>query len=129
MCDILDLVEEIVLPFEQAIQTVARGVAEAQKALDKTSIAMQKEIDADSELAELGLMATWFQLPEIDFEMKITFSIHEKGGGQRGLFLAHYNASYKNRFSHEVNGTSSLKLKIRPVPAPVTLTGPGAPPS
>ena len=122
-----DLVEEIVLPFEHAIQTVARGVAEAQKALDQTSIAMQKEIDADPELAELGLMATWFQLPEIDFEMKISFSVHESGG-QKGLFLAHYNASYKNRFSHELTGTSSLKLKIRPVPAPVRLTGPDAPP-
>jgi len=129
ICAMPDLVEEIVLPFEEAIQSVARGVAEAQKALDKTSIALQKEIDADSELAELGLMATWFQIPEIDFEMKITMSVHVKGGGQKGLFLAHYNASYKNRFAHEVNGTSLLKLKIRPVPAPVTLTGPAAPPS
>jgi hypothetical protein len=124
-----DLVEEIVLPFEQAVETVARGVAAAQTALDRASIAMQKEIDADTELAGLGLMATWYQLPEVDFEMKITLSVHEKGGGQRGLFLAHYNASYKNRFSHDVTGTTTLKLKIRPVPAPVTLTGPPAPPS
>lgn len=124
-----DLVEEIVLPFEQAVETVARGVAAAQTALDRASIAMQKEIDSDTELAELGLMATWYQLPEVDFEMKITLSVHEKGGGQRGLFLAHYNASYKSRFSHDVTGTTTMKLKIRPVPAPVTLTGPPAPPS
>jgi hypothetical protein len=64
MPDAVDLVEEIVVPFEQAILSVARGVAQAQKALDQNSIEIQKAIDADPELAALGLNAPWFQMPE-----------------------------------------------------------------
>lgn len=127
MPDVPQLTEEFVVAFEEAIAAVARGVAAAQRALDQTSIAMQKEIDADEELAGLGLMATWFQLPEVDFEMKLAFSIQEKGGGTRGLYSSMVNASYKNRFAYDVNGASALKLKIRPVPPPVTLTSASAP--
>ena len=122
MPDVPQLTEEFVVAFEHAIAAVARGVAEGQKALDQTSIAMQKEIDADAELAELGLMATWFQIPEADFEMKLAFSVQETGAGRRALYAAMVNASYKNRFAYDVSGSSALKLKIRPVPAPVTLT-------
>lgn len=128
MPDVPQLTEEFVVAFEDAIAAIARGVAAAQKSLDQTSIGMQKEIDADAELAPLGLMATWFQIPEVDFEMKLAFSIQEKGGGQRGLYSSMINASYARRFSYDVNGASALKLKIRPVPPPVTLTS-ASPPS
>jgi PASTA domain-containing protein len=125
MPDDVGLVEEIIVPFEQAILTVARGVAQAQKALDQNSIEIQKSIDADPELAALGLSAPWFQMPEIELEMKLSLSIHEQTtSSRRELGLAFHNATYRNRFQYDLSGTSSLKLKIRPVPPPTSLTVP-----
>lgn len=121
-----DFIEDIVVPFQEAIASVARGVAEAQTTLDEASLEVQKRINEDPELAPLGLAATWFQIPEIELEVKISLSIHEEQVTESspGLFLAFYNASYRNSFDHEIEAASTLKMKIRPVPPPVTQTVP-----
>jgi hypothetical protein len=129
-------------PMEAAVVGLGAGIARAQRELDRSSIEMQREIDEDPELAELGLHASWYQMPRAELELTITVSLEETapalGGppaaapptGFRPLpFLAAnrlaairltpVNAFYKNQFDYDVQASSKLKLTFVPVPPPV----------
>jgi len=62
-------------PLESVIAALGRGVAEAQAALDRSSLRAQEEIDGDPELSRIGAQASWFQLPRVDLELKVSMTV------------------------------------------------------
>ena len=123
-------------PMEAAVVGVAVGIARAQRELDRHSIELQREIDEDPELADLGLHATWYQMPSAQLELTMTVTLEEATGaatatpsiggsqfladnGIRAIRLAPVNAFYKNQFDFDVSASSKLTLTFVPVPPPV----------
>ena len=111
-------------PMEAAVVGLAVGIARAQRELDRHSIELQREIDEDPELAELGLHATWYQMPHAELELTMTITLEEEtsasapagpvGAGPvrasrflaenrlHAIRLAPVNAFYKNQFDYDV---------------------------
>jgi hypothetical protein len=128
-------------PMEAAVVGLAVGIARAQRELDRHSIELQREIDEDPELAELGLHATWYQMPSAELELTMTITLEEESAAPvatpragpgpvrasrflaenqlRAIRLAPGNAFYKNQFDYDVSASSKLKLTFVPVPPPV----------
>jgi hypothetical protein len=127
-------------PMEAAVVGLAVGIARAQRELDRHSIELQREIDEDPELAELGLHATWYQMPRAELELTMAITLEEETAaapaaptGPRpirpsrflaenrlhAIRLAPVNAFYKNQFDYDVSASSKLKLTFVPVPPPV----------
>jgi hypothetical protein len=125
-------------PMEAAVVALGAGIARAQRELDRNSIEMQREINEDPELAELGLNATWYQMPRAELELTMTVTLEESpptttatpATGTRSLAflevnrlgatrLAPVNAFYKNQFDYDVQASSKLRLTFVPVPPPV----------
>ena len=129
------IAELLSTPMEAAVVGLAVGIARAQRELDRHSIELQREIDEDAELAELGLRATWYQMPHAELELTMAVSLEEETSagpslappttpflskfGLRAIRLAPVNAFYKNQFDFDVQATSKLKLTFVPVPPPV----------
>jgi hypothetical protein len=123
---------------EAAIVGLAVGIARAQSELDRHSIQLQREIDEDPELADLGLHATWYQMPRAELELTMNITLEEDTSTPgpnlvgplkassilaqnrlQAIRLAPVNAFYKNQFDFDVNASSKLKLTFVPVPPPV----------
>lgn len=117
-------------PIEGVIAALGAGIAEAQIALDRNSIKTQDEIDSDPTLSALGAQATWYQLPRVDLELKLSMTMSEES--ETGTSLAPgallrrpvkliaqpVSASYQNHFNYSTQASSLIKLSIVPVPAP-----------
>ncbi len=65
-------------PMEAVITALGVGIARAQRELDRNAIATQREIDEDPALAELGLQATWYQMPRVELELTMAIAMEEK---------------------------------------------------
>lgn len=126
----ITLNEELFITFQELIVQIAKGVADAQRSLDEQSLDIQKRIFTDPELKELrdaGVQATWYQIPEVTANLKISISSHkesEETGERKSaiLFLSVYNATYKNSFEFDYQGTSEMNFKIVPIPPPIAAT-------
>jgi len=119
---IVDLEEEYFISFRDMIVEIAKGVAEAQGALDEQTLLIQEMINAKPELAALGLQATWYQIPEVTASIKVSVAIQRKETEQKtvtSIFFCPINATYKNEFDFDFQGTSEMTFKIVPVPPPI----------
>ena len=108
---------------------VGRGIAEAQVALDRNSLATQVLIDNDETLSQTGIEATWYHFPETTIELKVSLSMHwekEKRPGRppvwrKVLYAAPQNASYRNLFRYDAASTSVVRTRIVSVPPATTI--------
>jgi hypothetical protein len=117
-------------PIQSVISALGQSIGEAQQALDRNSIATQDAIDADPLLAGLGTQATWFQLPRVDLELKLSMTITEEGNEGIAaptllplrrpvtLIAQPVSAAYQNHFNYDVTASSLIRLSIVPVPPP-----------
>lgn len=115
-------------PLKEVIRNVSAAIAEGQTDLDRTAIALQREIDqaiASGDL-EFDLDATWFQFSDVKTDVKIALSMtsHEETDsdgnvrGYRPVLQAYpYNPRLKNSYDFDVEATSDVSLTIVPVPA------------
>lgn len=132
-------VEVFAAPIEGVLIALGRGIAEAQRELDKSSLAAQAEIDADPVLSQIGAQATWFQLPRVELELKLALSMSQGpatpslAAGPTGLLqrlklvAQPVNAAYQNHFNYDLTGSSTVRVTVVPVPAPTagdTVTAP-----
>lgn len=105
------------------ITELGRGVAQAQRALDQNSIDIQNEILQNDKLYGMGLQATWYVMPEVEFSMKIDYTVSEEKSvtgkplGTPGISVAPSNATYSNLFKSSKKEESTIKLRIVPIPA------------
>lgn len=115
-------------PLKEVIRNVSAAVAEGQADLDRTAIAMQREIDEAIERGDLeyDLDASWFQFSEVDTEVKVALSLSgreetDSDGNVRGykpvLQAYPYNPRLKNSYDFDVEAASDVTLSIVPVPA------------
>ena len=111
---------------------IGRGVATAQHELDMSSIEIQEYIDSSETLANYGLAATWYVLPETSVTMKVDYTVVQEETEDDGindnsklpihLRVAPVNAKYKNYFKSSTSLESELNFKIVPVPPPTIFT-------
>ena len=124
------IVERVVASLEEMLVAIGRGIGQAQAALDRSSIQIQQEIDADPLLAQHGVRATWYQLPHTEVELKVAVSFEGTAPSPTiprvlspSRMLIHpVNARYQNLFNFDATATSSVKLTIVPVPPQVSAT-------
>lgn len=122
-----EIEDVLVSPLADVLARVGEGVAEAQRAMDLNSIATQTLINNDPVLTEHGLESTWYHMPEVDLEIKMSLSLRRKNYIKNDkvvrrklkMYASPFNASYKNNFRVEVSGMSQIKAKIASVPPPV----------
>lgn len=111
----------------ELMSEIGRGIAEAQHELDMSSMEIQKYIDSDDNLSNLGLSARWYVMPESTFQMKVNYTVvreETEDGRKTGLKrirVAPFNAKYQNYFKSTSNTESNLTFKIVPIPAPAAL--------
>ncbi len=124
-------------PMEAVLVALGVGVARAQRELDRFSIETQREINEDPMLSELGVQASWYQMPRAELELTTAIALDEQEPAARApagpatpparvleryrlkqLYLQPINAAYANQFAYDVQASSKLKLTFVPVPPP-----------
>ena len=127
-------VETFSAPIESLIIALGQGIADAQKALDNNSIAVQQSIDTDPVLSQYGLQATWYQFPSVNMQIKMSMSITQDNQTQNSPNLAGsqlllnparfriiaqpVSASFQNQFNYDANAATQINLTLVPVPPP-----------
>jgi hypothetical protein len=132
------------VPFPEMVQKLALGIAEGQKALDKNSVATAKALastkiklpdidnpdnDISVSLIAVGIYPQFYQFSksEIEVKMAITmamsteFTLDVSVGIDWGCFSASVNASYSQKYSYDVSGSSRMYMLLNPVPPPTIL--------
>ncbi len=122
-------------PLPDIVQRLGLAIAQAQLALDQSSIALAKElIDTTLELTpgdprsllSLGFTPTFYAFTEATVEARLTFTMSEVTetsvaaslGVNLECFAATVDASYSRKFSFEASGSSSVIARLATVPAP-----------
>lgn len=116
------------------ISSIGESVGEAQAALDRGSLSKYLELyDADEDempdqvldiLRSIGYQPTFYTLPEIEVEAKVSLSMsaiqqsQPNLGSKVRMYGMPSNASNNNKFNIDVNAFATLKFKIVPVPSP-----------
>jgi hypothetical protein len=117
--------EVLVAPLSTILSEIGRSIAQTQKALDRNSIDTQIELSTDEALKEYNIEATWYHIPEVDIELKMSLTMKYETeldsknrirGYKPVLNAAPLNASYKSLNSYAVEGSSILKAKIVSIP-------------
>lgn len=113
--------EVLISPLATMVREIGASVAEAQRALDAAAIEHQAKLATDHpELQALGYQVTWYQIPEASVEMRMALHFEKpQPAGPARMFIAPYNTKYRNTLNFSADGSSTLKLRIVPVP-PVT---------
>lgn len=132
------------VPFADMVQKLALAIAEGQTKLDRNSTEVAKfmantkiklpsisdpSTDKEFPLIALGFFPGFYQFKEsiIEVKMAITMartrktSVEVSAKAGWGPFSASVNASYSNKYSYSVEGSSLLRVKIAPVPPPSIL--------
>ncbi len=110
------------------IANIGEGIAKAQQAMDIHAFETQQEINENQDIANQGLTATWYTMPETTFSLKMNYTVQqekkEEGDRQnRGRILcAPVNAKYQNLFNLSASTESELKIKFVPVPPPPAIS-------
>jgi hypothetical protein len=125
-----DLTDSLSAPLGDLIAAVGRGVADAQRAMDQSTITAYRELlngvgkDVE-ELRRFGFQPTWYRIPEVEAELTVTLSVTGQGtqagtgpaaSGPLRLYAAPVDASYVNRYEFDLQASSRLRFKIVPVP-------------
>jgi len=126
-----EIEEVLVRPLGEVLARVGEGVAEAQRALDLQAIATRTLIENDPVLRESGLSETWYHMPEVTLELRLSLSMTRENEVQAGrvtrsrlrLLATPHNAQVQNRQRLGVEGTSLLKARIVSVPPPPRAEG------
>ena len=116
------------------ISELGAGLADAQKALDMNSIAVQKEILSDPELRGYGLNATWYTIPETTFSLKMTYHFSEESAeslsgtglnesltpakSRLRMRIVPSNATINNTYKSSGDQESTVTLRFVPIPPP-----------
>lgn len=129
-----EISDSLSAPLGDVISSVARGVADAQQAMDMRTIETYRELYSGddqlrAELQALGYQPTWYRIPEVNAEVTISLSISEQSSvegsavlkpstGPRSvkLYAAPIDANYANRYNYDLKAASKISFKIVPVP-------------
>lgn len=125
-------------PLPQMIQSMGIGIAQAQRALDKVSMALAQELVATKvdmggqaySLLALGFTPTFYQYVDTFFECKMSISMVEtketglsatvSAGANVGFAAvsASVTASYSQKYQYSAEASSLIRTKLVTVPNP-----------
>lgn len=129
-------------PLPALVRSLGAAIAEAQLEMDQVSVRaiavladpeLGVELPGETEkrsLLTLGLTPTFYHFTEATISAKVAFSLVESesftfgakvGAGAvtpYGMFYASVNASYTNKYSFQVEGSSEVITKIVSLPPP-----------
>jgi hypothetical protein len=110
--------EVLISPLASMVREISAGVAAAQRELDAAALASQTALETEHpELQALGYQVTWYQIPEAQVEMRMALHFEKKDAGAPArMYVAPFNTKYRNIFNFSADGSSTLKLRIVPVP-------------
>jgi hypothetical protein len=116
----VNMEEVLVAPLATMVREISASVAAAQRDLDATSIDAQARLAQDHpELQALGYQVSWYQIPEATVEMRMALHFEKKQPQAAArMYVAPFNTKYRSTFNFAAEGTSTLKLRIVPVPPP-----------
>ncbi|ASJ71983.1 PASTA domain-containing protein [Granulosicoccus antarcticus] len=122
------LLDDVPAALGELIGAVGRGVADAQQALDRSTIEQIARIysdlddDTQAHLRAIGYQPTWYKIPEATAELMVTLSVaggdgvqHRSDTGVR-LHATPVDANYANKYSFNLQAASKVTFKIVPVP-------------
>jgi hypothetical protein len=128
-----EIEDALVRPLGEVLARVGEGIAQAQAAMDRASLATETAIANDPALREAGLSATWYAMPEVTVELKMSLALRTESRTQAGkvvqrrhsLWAAPFNATIANAAGSEVQGQSVLRARIVAIPPGVRASGEG----
>lgn len=128
--------EEMFADMVEMVTNLGRGIAVAQQEMDEQAIRTQKLINADQRLRNLGLMATWFTIPDATFNLKMNYSVireqgaeHDAPTGKQKLKIMPLNARTQNYFKLSEGMQSELNIRFASLPPPPHVSQPFIVPS
>jgi len=113
--------EVLLADLDGMIIKLSASIGEAQRQLDLAALRSQATLQQDyKELADIGYRVPWYVIPEVSVEVKVAVHFEEKtqedGSKKSGWFFSPFNAKYQNAYSFVADGTSTVKLRIVPLP-------------
>jgi hypothetical protein len=119
-------------PLSELIAAVGRGLGDAQKALDQSSIESIKALHAGNDtnvdvLRRLGYQPTWYRIPELDAEITASLSVSRRSKsagvpGQLQMYMSPVDATYSNSYDYDLQAATVLRFKVVAVPPPARAT-------
>lgn len=117
--------DEMFSDMVEMITNIGRGIAVAQQEMDEQAIRTQKLINADQRLRNMGVMATWFAIPDATFNLKMNYTVvreqgaeHDAPAGRQKLLLTPLNAKTQNYFKLTEGMQSELNIRFASMPPP-----------
>lgn len=131
---------------DQLIMSIGSGIARAQLDLDMTSLRIAELMSGTQKgskvsfgskeysLLQLGFTPTFYQFVETIIEVKVSISVtqssesgsyssssekREDGGTTK---VSSVSASYASKYQYSAEGSSLVRTRLVPVPAPAILT-------
>jgi hypothetical protein len=130
-------------PLPQMVEQLGRAIAEAQYAMDRSSVEIARMMSSTEEghgvqlageeerrsLLELGFTPTFYQITTATIEAKVSLtvgrstetSVGASVGAQYGVFSASVDASYSSKYSYDLTASSSIEAHFVAVPPPSAL--------
>ncbi len=126
--DLIPQVTEVIAP---TLSTVTVNGSDVQ--VPGISVTQQPTTPVRTTLLQAGLLPTFYQFTEALIEVKLSITLREAGSTQtagrpgfarRGVmaFAAPVNFRNASTYSHTTEGSSLLRVTMKPVPPPVRLT-------
>jgi hypothetical protein len=126
--DLIPQVVEVIAPAPTTLVVGGQNVA-----LPGVSVTQQPVAPVKTTLLQAGLLPTFYQFTEALIEIKMSVTLKETsatqtegrpGFARRGVmaFAAPVNFRSQSTYSHTVEGSSLLRVTMKPVPPPVRLT-------
>jgi hypothetical protein len=137
------------VPVHELIESVATGIARAQYQLDVTGIKIAQLMSGIDEatkidfgkkkysLLELGFTPTFYQFVDTVIEVKVSISMtsssesstkstetestKKQSWGKTTSMSSSVSASYSSKYQYSAEGSSLVRTKLVPVPAPAIL--------
>jgi len=119
------LVAEYYLTFPDILAELGKGIEQTQRELDMHSVEVQNIILKNKELADYGLNATWYTMPDIQFKLLMEYSINEQtrieGTStkiQKKVGIIPSNTRYDILFDSKRKIESTLTVIFKQIPPP-----------
>lgn len=119
-------------PLGDLIAAVGRGLGDAQRALDQSTIDNVKALHSGQDgqlevMRRLGYQPTWYRIPELDAEITASLSVSRRSKsvgvpGQLQMYMSPVDATYSNTYDYDMQAAAVIRFKVVAVPPPARAT-------
>lgn len=102
------------LGIDEILLSTARGLLQAQRAMDTTSLAAERRLREAGFDNRHGWTASWYTIPELDLDLRLALNVGSAGEVHTDIV----DADYQSRYGFDVQASSELRTKFVAVPPP-----------